>query len=104
SRDHKDGTAQSCANVPANGLLGRVVHQWPTPRAEYDSGRHRGSLDTLHSAIKSEHPNSGALNPTWVEWLMGYPLGWTVCAAWATRSSRRSRNGSHGASSKQKGT
>jgi hypothetical protein len=20
---------------------------------------------------------SGTLNPTWVEWLMGYPLGWT---------------------------
>jgi DNA (cytosine-5)-methyltransferase 1 len=20
---------------------------------------------------------SGALNPTWVEWLMGFPLGWT---------------------------
>jgi len=19
----------------------------------------------------------GALNPTWVEWLMGFPLGWT---------------------------
>jgi hypothetical protein len=44
----------------------------------------------------------GQLNPTWVEWLMGYPLGWTACAAWATRSSRRSRNGSHAASSKQK--
>ncbi|MEE2638311.1 MAG: hypothetical protein VYE68_13900, partial [Acidobacteriota bacterium] len=21
---------------------------------------------------------SGALNPTWVEWLMGFPTGWTV--------------------------
>ena len=20
---------------------------------------------------------SGQLNPTWVEWLMGFPLGWT---------------------------
>lgn len=26
SRDWKDGTAQSCANVPENGLLGRAVH------------------------------------------------------------------------------
>jgi hypothetical protein len=50
---------------------------WPTPRAEHDSGGHRGSSDTLHSAIKSAHPNSGALNPTWVEALMGYPHGWT---------------------------
>lgn len=21
--------------------------------------------------------NGGQLNPTWVEWLMGYPIGWT---------------------------
>jgi hypothetical protein len=22
-------------------------------------------------------PAGGKLNPTWVEWLMGWPLGWT---------------------------
>jgi hypothetical protein len=27
-------------------------HMWPTPRAEFDSGRHRGQPDTLHSAVK----------------------------------------------------
>ena len=32
----------------------------------------------------------GQLNPTWVEWLMGFPLGWTDCEHLATRSSRRS--------------
>jgi DNA (cytosine-5)-methyltransferase 1 len=26
---------------------------------------------------QSVHPTSGQLNPTWVEWLMGWPLGWT---------------------------
>jgi hypothetical protein len=36
----------------------------------------------------------GQLNPTWVEWLMGYPLGWTALEDSATPSSRRSRNGS----------
>ena len=50
SRDYKDGSAKSCQNVPVNGLLGRTVVQ----------GK-----------------NSGSLNPTWVEWLMGYPTGWT---------------------------
>jgi hypothetical protein len=85
-------------------LLGAVdpARLWPTPRAEYDSGKHRGSSDTLHSAIKSQYPSSGALNPTWVEWLMGYPLGWTDCGDSATRSSRRSRNGSSGGSAPRK--
>jgi hypothetical protein len=86
-------------------LLGAVRPEmmWPTPRAEHDSGSHHGSLDTLHSAIKSEHPNSGALNPTWVEWLMGYPLGWTACADWGTASFRRSPNGSRAGSARPKG-
>jgi DNA (cytosine-5)-methyltransferase 1 len=51
-RDHKDGTATACANVPANGLLGRVIHQ---------------------GVVKVP----GSLNPTWVEWLMFWPLFWT---------------------------
>ena len=51
SRDWKGGDAHSIANVPDNGLLGRVAA--------------RGT-------------ESGALNPDWVEWLMGFPLGWTV--------------------------
>jgi hypothetical protein len=50
SRDHKDGT--NVENVEENCLLGRVVH--PTPE-------------------------TGSLNPNWVEWLMGYPVGWTDC-------------------------
>jgi hypothetical protein len=110
ARDHKDGTAQSCANVPANGLLGRVVHQqWPTPQARDSHNRagqaHRYLVEkrwNLQDCLASR-AEGGSLNPTWVEWLMGYPLGWTVCEAWATRSSRRSRNGSRVASSKQKG-
>jgi DNA (cytosine-5)-methyltransferase 1 len=48
ARDHKDGT--NVENVPVNSLLGRAVK----PSKE-----------------------SGALNPTWVEWLMGFPSGWT---------------------------
>jgi hypothetical protein len=33
--------------------------------------------------------DNGKLNPTWVEWLMGFPLGWTDCAALATPSCPR---------------
>jgi hypothetical protein len=39
------------------------------------------------------------LNPTWVEWLMGFPLGWTDCEHLATPSFRKSLKSSGGASS-----
>jgi hypothetical protein len=42
SRDHKDGDAHSCQNVPVNGLLGRAVHMLPTPSSGGDSGGPHG--------------------------------------------------------------
>jgi hypothetical protein len=60
-------------NVPVNGLLGRQVLM-PTPRAEYDSGRHHGQTDTLHSYVKAE--SSLKLNSAWVSRMMGYPDSW----------------------------
>jgi hypothetical protein len=83
------------------------AHLWPTPCAQEDGktpeahlamkarmkGGPRYTVTSLQVAAKLAHPNNGALNPTWVEWLMGYPIGWTVLEGWATRSSRRSRNG-----------
>jgi DNA (cytosine-5)-methyltransferase 1 len=91
ARDHKDGSY--CPNVEVNGLLGRAV--WPTPTATDEDGG--VALDVqinngqffrenkngvkwgvrLRDAI--HHTNGGALNPTWVEWLMGFPDGWTDC-------------------------
>jgi hypothetical protein len=38
--------------------------------------------------VKSQ---SGSLNPEWVEWLMGYPIGHTASRDSATPSSRKSR-------------
>jgi hypothetical protein len=59
---------------------------WPTPQAS--DNRDRGNMNNpsiqrrveLGKQImlsQSVDPNSGQLNPTWVEWLMGWPLGWT---------------------------
>jgi hypothetical protein len=86
ARDWKDGTAQSCQNVEPNGLLGRVVHLLPTPRAcsgLRSSGMNRSELTTQQGV-------PGSLNPAWVEWLMGFPEGWTDLGPSATPSSRKS--------------
>ena len=42
----------------------------------------------------------GSLNPTWVEWLMGFPTGWTDLNALETQSSRKSLSKSDGQSLK----
>ena len=87
ARDYKDGSANACRNVPVNGLLGRAVHFLPTPRAQSANGTgksrigHREDLQT-HAAKTTQEDNrtearNGQLNPTWVEALMGFPIGWT---------------------------
>jgi len=51
--------------------------KWGTPKAQ-DSRhalRDRGK-GNLGEQVSGLH-NGGKLNPTWVEWLMGWPLGWT---------------------------
>jgi hypothetical protein len=84
------------------------VRQWPTPTArdhksDSCSEEFRQARDAMTMGKTLPWVIGGLLNPTWVEWLMGYPLGWTVCEAWATRSSRKSRNGSPTGSKKRKG-
>ncbi len=56
---------------------------FPTPRANLLPGlitktsatRNKGNLEEV--VAEKENLTSGQLNPTWVEWLMGYPTGWT---------------------------
>jgi hypothetical protein len=66
----------------------KTQEMWPTPQAEMASGPgHSGVLrDRLDYAVirgatkhklYSEPTIGGQLNPTWVEWLMGFPLNWT---------------------------
>ena len=59
---------------------------WPTPNA---SDANKWSNQTLaeriakkqqvrlNTAVSPEGGNGGQLNPEWVEWLMGWPQGWT---------------------------
>lgn len=65
--------------------LATAVKNWPTPVASMHKGSSPASLtrksgksrenDRLDHAVMAS--DGGALNPQWVEWLMGWPIGWT---------------------------
>lgn len=70
SRDWKDGTNPS-ENVPTNGLLGRqAVRSLPAP----ETPPHGSESSPSAPASRRQ------LNPAFVEWLMGWPVGWTSLA------------------------
>ena len=51
---------------------------FPPPHANCHTGpgqKGEGG-DNLQTAVASESGNGGSLNPRWVEWLMGWPIGW----------------------------
>ena len=90
--------------VAANQRMAQVLERIPTPssndwKGSSKEGQRRGQLtDPAMGVI----PAGGSLNPTWVEWLMGFPLGWTALEPSETPSSRKSSKRSVGASSKRK--
>jgi hypothetical protein len=69
---------------------------WPTPTVN-DSKNNAGPSQfkrkgtNLNVAVAKAGETSGTLNPTWVEWLMGYPAEYTDLKDWETLSSRKSR-------------
>ena len=51
---------------------------WPTPVADGDRRtNYQQGGTSLGYAVREETPVEGSLNPDWVEWLMGVPIGWT---------------------------
>ena len=83
SQDAKHGscTDYELSRDKGKDLLHVAVERmrtWPTPVAsmtkENQNPRTPGTKGTQTTlAIEA----GGSLNPTWVEWLMGWPLGWT---------------------------
>jgi hypothetical protein len=76
--------------------LAQAVRLWPTPtKRDWRSGskahwERRHGTRNLNDKVALEG-NGGLLNPTWVEWLMGFPVGWTELAPSEMPSSPRSR-------------
>lgn len=77
---------------------------WPTPTVMTNTGGAAmckwggsGARAKLRSMTTPEELN-GALNPDWVEWLMGYPIGYTSLSGCheSRKASRTGRKGSKG--------
>lgn len=59
----------------------------PTPTmSDAHKNTRKSNQDNLHKHIPA---TGGRLNPTWVEWLMGWPLGWTELKPLETDKSLR---------------
>ena len=79
----------------------REPRLWPTPAAHEarlgyqrrDTGK-KGTQKSLTTIVidteGGREKTTGQLNPTWVEWLMGYPTGWTDLSVSETVSSHKS--------------
>ena len=108
--DSRNGANETAARKPGGKhhsgttLVDAVRLMYPTPTAR--DYRAPGTPERLARAQEESSRGQplteavgGLLNPTWVEWLMGYPLGWTDLAVSGTRWFRKSLSGSVGASS-----
>jgi len=110
---------------PIQTALTDAVRLWPTPKAKQRGdcpAERRRKYPNLESEVKTRYATpqardfrtgskkrfnkpkrtknlddqiGGQLNPTWVEWLVGLPFGWTVLDALEISSyrNRRSRRG-----------
>ena len=76
-------TPTVCGNYNRKGLsktsgdgLATAVQRWPTPTAHMAKETNAPS-EALRNEPLLTSLVGGSLNPMWVEWLMGWPLGWT---------------------------
>ena len=85
SKDSGDMWPAPEAGMPVATPHSQMLREtWPTPRkcAAMNASmtttlaqRNHGNLEEAVAARMI--PDGGKLNPPWVEWLMGWPLGWT---------------------------
>lgn len=54
------------------------IQQFPTPNTIDAKGGTRRAQDGKKKQTQLCHTVGGQLNPNWVEWLMGWPIGWTA--------------------------
>jgi hypothetical protein len=76
-------TPTVCGNYNRKGAsstsgdgLATAVKKWPTPTA-HNAKETNAPSEANRNTPTLANQAGGSLNPTWVEWLMGWPLGWT---------------------------
>lgn len=78
ARDFRKGKASRWKNPARTKNLNDQVATFPTPCArDWKSGT--GAKERPGHALPLSSAIGGQLNPDWVEWLMGWPIGWTAC-------------------------
>jgi hypothetical protein len=65
----KSQSGRSLGCMAATGM-------WPTPTS-HNAKETAAPSEALRNTPTLAAQAGGSLNPTWVEWLMGWPLGWT---------------------------
>jgi DNA (cytosine-5)-methyltransferase 1 len=73
------------ASATSGDGLATAVYQTPVARMWKDNGKNPSELERNSPTLAMRA--GGSLNPTWVEWLMGWPLGWTDLKPLATDKS-----------------
>jgi hypothetical protein len=93
-RLHPRGQWTLATQVAAEHVYKRRM--WPTPSANEDAAeKPTGKMQAMlgnHPDIRSS--GTGTLNPAWVAWLMGWPIGHAFSRLWGTvkfHCKRRSR-------------
>ena len=84
-----DGTGGPGCSGRAGGLnLRTAVTKFPTPTSSMvttgDMEQARFAGNGSRPSYEEANKDGGPLNPHWVEWLMGWPIGWTNCEPLAT--------------------
>lgn len=101
SSQQSDGSMHSVS-------LAQAVQMYPTPTArDYRSNMKLETVDrraeessrgvSLSEFVQRVDRSNGRLNPDWVEWLMGWPIGWTALNPLATARFRewQQQHGGH---------
>ncbi len=88
SSSNRDGRITSNMTGQSLSQMVNSTEYWPTPLSrDYRYGINKETLErrkkqssrgvNLSEELQRRTGTSGKLNPMWVEWLMGWPLGWT---------------------------